>query len=48
VNPGKFMLVVQTGPGGTSETGGDVRTRSIELAPPMASTRVDSWAAVVE
>ena len=48
VNPGKFMLVVQTGPGGKSETGGDVHTRSIELAPPMASTRIDSWAAVVE
>jgi type IV pilus assembly protein PilY1 len=48
VNPGKFMLVVQTGPGGKTETGGDVHTRSIELAPPMASTRVDSWAAVVE
>ncbi len=48
VNPGKFNLVVQSGPSGTKATGSDVNTRTIELQPPITSTRVDSWAAVVE
>jgi hypothetical protein len=56
--PGKFQLVIQTGPGksgsgsggpgSTTETGGDIATRAINLAPPMSPTRIDSWAAVVE
>ena len=48
VNPGKFMLVVQSGPSGTKATGSEVSTRTVELQPPLATTRVDSWAAVVE
>jgi type IV pilus assembly protein PilY1 len=48
VNPGKFNLIVQTGPSGTKPTGGEVNTRSIELQPPLTTTRIDSWAAVVE
>jgi type IV pilus assembly protein PilY1 len=45
---GSFKLVVQTGPGGSSQTGGQINTQTINLAPPMTSTRIDSWAAVVE
>ena len=48
VNPGKFNLIVQTGPSGNKPTGGEVNTRTIELQPPLTSTRIDSWAAVVE
>jgi len=48
VNPGKFNLIVQTGPSGTKPTGGEVNTRTIELQPPLTTTRIDSWAAVVE
>jgi type IV pilus assembly protein PilY1 len=54
--PGKFDLVVQTGPnqvtnpgsGASSSAGGITNTLAIELAPPMSPTRIDSWAAVVE
>jgi type IV pilus assembly protein PilY1 len=45
---GSFKLIVQTGPGGSSESGGEIHTHAIDLAPPMSTTRVDSWAAVVE
>jgi type IV pilus assembly protein PilY1 len=49
VTAGKFELVVQTGPGGTNtQTGGEINTQSITLEPPMTTTRIDSWAAVVE
>ena len=56
--PGKFQLIIQTGPskvgsgggapGSTTETGGDVNTHAMDLTPPMSPTRIDSWAAVVE
>jgi type IV pilus assembly protein PilY1 len=45
---GSFKLIVQTGPGGASETGGQIHTHTIDLAPPLTATRIDSWAAVVE
>jgi type IV pilus assembly protein PilY1 len=52
--PGKFQLVIQTGPtrvsGGSPGPGlgGDINTLAIDLAPPMSPARIDSWAAVVE
>jgi type IV pilus assembly protein PilY1 len=52
--PGKFQLVIQTGPkqvsGGSPGpgTGSDINTLAIDLAPPMSPARIDSWAAVVE
>jgi len=48
VNPGKFTLIVQSGPSGSKPSGGEVNTRTIELQPPLTTTRIDSWAAVVE
>ncbi|HKQ69075.1 MAG TPA: PilC/PilY family type IV pilus protein [Polyangiaceae bacterium] len=45
ITPGSFKLVVQQG--GTSSTG-TVPTRTFNLKQPVASTRIDSWAAVVE
>jgi len=48
INPGRFQLVVQTGPGGASQTGGQINTRTIELTAPMTTTRIDSWASVIE
>jgi hypothetical protein len=54
---GQFQLVVQTGPknvnngsgpGSTTQTGGEINTFAVNLAPPMSPTRIDSWAAVVE
>jgi len=48
ITAGKFKLVAQTGAHGTSTTGGQVNTLSMDLQTPLAGTRVDSWAAVVE
>jgi type IV pilus assembly protein PilY1 len=48
VNAGKFNLVVQTGMHGTNETKGQINTTTMALQTPVASTRIDSWAAVVE
>jgi type IV pilus assembly protein PilY1 len=48
VTAGKFDLVVQTGANGKNETKGQINTTTIGLQSPMAGTRIDSWAAVVE
>jgi type IV pilus assembly protein PilY1 len=48
VQAGKFNLVVQTGMHGTNETKGEINTTTVALQTPPASTRIDSWAAVVE
>jgi type IV pilus assembly protein PilY1 len=48
VTAGKFNLVVQTGRNGKNETGGQINTTTVGLEAPLAGTRIDSWAAVVE
>jgi type IV pilus assembly protein PilY1 len=48
VNPGTFELKVQTGPSGSKPVGGETNVRTIPLQAPLTSTRIDSWAAVVE
>jgi hypothetical protein len=48
VAAGKFNLVVQTGMHGQNETKGLINTTTIGLQNPLAGTRIDSWAAVVE
>jgi len=49
VNPGTFSLVVQTGKlGNDTSPNGSPNTLTFALPQPRASTRIDSWAAVVE
>jgi len=48
VNPGTFELKVQTGPGGNRPVGAETNVRTIPLQSPLTTTRIDSWAAVVE
>jgi type IV pilus assembly protein PilY1 len=48
VTPGKFQIAVQTGSKGTRAAGSEVNATTIDLQTPPMSTRIDSWAAVVE
>jgi type IV pilus assembly protein PilY1 len=48
VTPGKFQISVQTGSKGTKTAGSEVNAKTIDLPTPPMSTRIDSWAAVVE
>jgi type IV pilus assembly protein PilY1 len=48
VTPGKFQLVMHTGSGGTQIPGGQSRTATIDLSPPVSRAKVDSWAVLVE
>jgi hypothetical protein len=48
VTPGKVQLVMHTGSGGTQVPGGQSRTSTIDLAPPVSRARVDSWAALID
>jgi len=47
---GDFQLVAQTGPKAvaTGSTGGATNTISRKLTAPLSSTRIDSWAAIIE
>lgn len=45
---GEFQLVAQTGPAGAAATGGVTKTYTRTLVPPTSTTRIDSWAAIVE
>lgn len=49
INVGQFQLVAQTGPkagGGTSGSLTNTYTRT--LTPPLSTSRIDSWAAIIE
>jgi type IV pilus assembly protein PilY1 len=48
VTPGKFQLAVQTGSKGDKAAGSQVNAKTIDLPTPPMTTRIDSWAAVVE
>jgi type IV pilus assembly protein PilY1 len=48
INPGKFQLVMQTGRGGSTIGGGDVKAVAFDLESPTASPRIDSWASIIE
>lgn len=49
INPGEFQLVAQTGPKASSAGGGSVtNTYTRTLTPPLSTTRIDSWAAIIE
>jgi type IV pilus assembly protein PilY1 len=48
VTPGSFQLVMHTGSGGNTDTGGKIGVTQIDLPTPSSVTRIDSWAAIVE
>ncbi len=50
ITPGAFQLVAQTGPKSPSGSSGGTQTNTYvrTLQPPLSSTRIDSWAAIVE
>lgn len=50
INVGEFQLVAQTGPKSTSTggTGSTTKTYQRTLVPPLSTTRIDSWAAIIE
>jgi type IV pilus assembly protein PilY1 len=45
---GEFQLVAQTGPAGAAASGGVTKTYTRTLVPPNSTTRIDSWASIVE
>jgi len=50
ISVGEFQLVAQTGPksGTTTGSGSTTNTYVRTLVPPLSSTRIDSWAAIIE
>jgi type IV pilus assembly protein PilY1 len=50
ISVGEFQLVAQTGPksGTTTGSGSTTNTYVRSLVPPLSSTRIDSWAAIIE
>ena len=48
VEPGKFQLVMHTGNVGQTVVGGKSKQLEIELPTPKSTSRIDSWAAIVE
>lgn len=45
---GEFQLVAQTGPSGAAAVGGVTKTYTRTLTMPPSTTRIDSWAGIVE
>jgi type IV pilus assembly protein PilY1 len=45
---GNFQLVFQTGKGGSKQAGADTHTVTQSLPSPRQTTRIDSWASIVE
>lgn len=48
ISPGRFQLVAQTGGGGVSEQGSQTNTITESLPTPRETTRIDSWASIIE
>jgi type IV pilus assembly protein PilY1 len=50
ISVGEFQLVAQTGPKSGTSSGSDTKTNTYvrTLVPPLSSTRIDSWAAIIE
>lgn len=50
ISVGEFQLVAQTGPksGTTTGSGSTTNTYVRTLVPPLSSTKIDSWAAIIE
>lgn len=48
VSPGDFQLVFQTGRGGTATEGSKTNTVTETLPRPAETTRIDSWASIIE
>jgi type IV pilus assembly protein PilY1 len=48
ITAGEFDLVVHTGSSGSTANGGKTNVKTVKLATPMNTTRIDSWAGVIE